>query len=1060
MRLWSKVLPIVAATALWVAAPAPVTAQQNGTVTGTVVDATSARPLESAQVFIPALNMGGLTNQQGRFLILNVPAGTHEIRVELIGYTPATESVTVQAGGTANVEFQLNSTALRLQELVVTGVAGETPRVKLPFSVEKVDFEDMPVPAPSAEGLIQGKVQGSKVVKGSGQPGNEASIMLRGPTSITGSQEPLIIVDGVITDNTMADIDALDVSSIEVVKGAAAASLYGSRAQAGVIQIQTKRGSGLATDESRVIIRNEYGTQSLEGEIALTGNHPYLMDGSQTGFIQTGGEGECAGSLTWQDLFNCGAPSLDNTAIGAITQGSPETTFQDNPFPGPLYDQVGRFFNPGEQYSNYAAVEGRTGSTNYRASFTNFKESGVLDYNNGFRRKNFRLNLDHQVFDNLDISLNTYYAQTEQDDPGGGFFSLTLMHKGADLLEIDPQTGRFIVGADPLSLEVNPLYQVRYLSDVDKRQRFMGSLFARFSPTDWFDLEANYSIDRSDFNQTIIEPLGYQGEVDSAPGKGDMTRSMNLSNDINASLTASFNHAFGDLTTRTKLRYLVEDQHSEGFSAFGDDFSVADVPVLQSTVGSKTISSSIQDVLSEGYFFISALDYQGKYIGDFLVRRDGSSLFGEDERWQTYYRGSAAWRLAQESWWPFDAIGEFKLRYSLGTAGGRPGFSAQYETYSVSQGIITPINLGNDKLKPEFATEQEFGVEMVLWDKVSTGVTYAKSVVEDQLLRVPLPAAAGFQSKWENVGELESNTWEAFLEASVIEDADKSLSFRLNFDRTRQEITSIGDVAPYRTGPGSEFYVRDGEPLGTFYGTGWVHNCAELPEGAPACSEFQVNDDGYLVWTGGDSWQNGISGGLWGTTDASGDYKWGFPVKAENEDGLNFVRLGQTTPDYNVSLGTNFRWKNLSLYALLDSEQGADIYNQTRQWAYRELRHGNTDQAGKADGLKKPFGYYQELYATNERSGEFVEDGSYVKLREMALRYTLDQDVLSNVFGGLGLRQATISLIGRNLKTWTDYTGYDPEVGGGWGGADAVGRIDTYQYPNFRSITAALELIF
>ncbi|MGD2071376.1 MAG: carboxypeptidase-like regulatory domain-containing protein, partial [Gemmatimonadota bacterium] len=493
----SSKLTLAVAAALWAGvAAAPAAAQQTGTLTGTVVDNTSARPLESAQVFIPALNTGALTNAQGRFLLLNVPSGTHELRVELIGYTPSTQEVTVTAGETTTVEFQLASTALKLQELVVTGVAGETPKVKLPFSVEKVDFQDMPVPSPSAEGLIQGKVQGAQVVRGSGQPGEEAEIMMRGPTSITGSQAPLIIVDGVITDNTMADIDALDVESIEVVKGPAAASLYGSRAQNGVIQIQTKRGSGLATDDARVIVRNEYGNQSLEGSIELTANHIYLMDAAQTGFIQEGAEGACAGPLSWQDLFTCGAPTIDDTN----GQGDPETTFQDNPFPGPVYDQIDRFFDPGEQYSNYVAVEGRSGSTNYRASFTNFKEGGVLDYNSGYDRKNFRLNLDHQVFDNLDISLNTYYAQTKQDDPTGGFFSLTLTHRGADLTAIDPATGRFVVGADPLSLEVNPLYQVRYQSDTDERQRFMGSLFARYSPASWFDLEANYSIDRADFN--------------------------------------------------------------------------------------------------------------------------------------------------------------------------------------------------------------------------------------------------------------------------------------------------------------------------------------------------------------------------------------------------------------------------------------------------------------------------------------------------------------------------------------------------------------------------------
>jgi hypothetical protein len=174
---------------------APAQAQSTGTVTGTVVDAASGRTLESAQVYIPSLNMGGLSNQQGRFLILNVPVGSHDLRVELIGYSGATESMTVTAGQTTTIEMRLAGTALRLQELVVTGVAGATPRIKLPFTVEKIDFTEMPVPAASADGLLAGKVAGVKVVSSSGKPGDAAQMMFRGPTSITGSQSPLVIID-------------------------------------------------------------------------------------------------------------------------------------------------------------------------------------------------------------------------------------------------------------------------------------------------------------------------------------------------------------------------------------------------------------------------------------------------------------------------------------------------------------------------------------------------------------------------------------------------------------------------------------------------------------------------------------------------------------------------------------------------------------------------------------------------------------------------------------------------------------------------------------------------
>jgi len=214
-RVLKRLLPFP--LALWLLAGTfteVATAQERGIVTGRVMDSSSGQALESAQVYLPALSLGALSNSQGRFVILNVPVGTHEIKVELIGYSPATQTVTVRIGETTDVDFGLNATALRLQELVVTGVAGETPRVKLPFTVEKLDLADLPVPASSAEGLLTGKVPGVRVVKPSGQPGTAAGILLRGPTTITGTQDPLIIVDGVITDNTLADIGSLDVESI------------------------------------------------------------------------------------------------------------------------------------------------------------------------------------------------------------------------------------------------------------------------------------------------------------------------------------------------------------------------------------------------------------------------------------------------------------------------------------------------------------------------------------------------------------------------------------------------------------------------------------------------------------------------------------------------------------------------------------------------------------------------------------------------------------------------------------------------------------------------------
>ena len=1046
---------------------APLAGQQ-GTVAGTVTDVATGQTLESAVVLLDDATSGQLTNTSGRYVFAGVASGSHQVTFRLIGYENLTLSVDVSPGETTILNAEMTSEALTMQELVVTGLARATPRVKLPFTVEKIDISDVPVPAVSAESYLTGKVPGVKVVRGSGQPGSTGSIMLRGATSINGSESPLIIVDGVITDAGFDDMAALDIESIEIVKGAAGASLYGSRAANGVIQIQTKRGGGFGgQDFSRLSLRNEAGQERLYGSIQLSQNHPWKTDANGN-LVDV--NGDVIPDLSDPDANN---PGLRGESVF--------TTFQDGVWPSdlPSYDQVDRVFDPGTFISSYGAVEGRQGATNYRGSFERGRETGVLStYNDGFTSNRFRLNVDHQVRDNLNVSISTSYFQGEQEDLGNPpFFSLTFMAPYVDLLRRDtttigerhcPANGCLYRNPDPLSNEVNPLYHFELIDNRDWPESLAAAINARWDPTSWMDVEGTFGFDRRIFRETNISPPGRE-TTEGGVTTGSLGKHQSHRQNVNVEVTASLTKAFGDLATRTRLRYLQEGQHFENFGASGSDFISADLPRLNNLdPESYSAYSYLSDITSEGYFLISALDYKGKYIAEGLVRQDGSSLFGANERWHTYYRSSLAWRLAQEEWWPLAGVNEFKLRWSLGTAGRRPGFSSQYETYSVGGGVIRPVTLGNKDLKPQRSTENEFGVDMVLFNKVSLGATYAATNSVDQLLSVPLPKAGGFTSQWQNAGELEANTMEFFLETPIFDTPTMGWNVRLNLDRTRHQITNLERPA-YRSG---FFYYRDGEVFGAFYGAKWATTCADLPVGVP-CEQFQVNDDGLMVWVGsGAGYTDGISSSLWGTDSKgqTGDdvFQWGMPVRMfaecesrrQGDQGCkDFLFLGNSTPDFNVSLTNSFRWRGLSVYALLDGEVGADIYNRTRQWAYRENRSGDQDQFGKSDDLKKPVAYYQRLYNTNAMNGWFVEEATFVKLRELSIRYAVNPDWFGSFLGGR-IHGLDINLIGRNLFTWTNYTGYDPEVGNGNGGSNAVGRVDSYQYPNFRTLTASLEIIF
>jgi hypothetical protein len=278
------------------------------------------------------------------------------------------------------------------------------------------------------------------------------------------------------------------------------------------------------------------------------------------------------------------------------------------------------------------------------------------------------------------------------------------------------------------------------------------------------------------------------------------------------------------------------------------------------------------------------------------------------------------------------------------------------------------------------------------------------------------------------------------------------------------------------------FYVRQGEAIGTFYGFQFAENCGHLPAGVD-CSQFEVNDDGYLVWIGGagssrNGWQTYTDAGgntqnWWGTTAPfsirGGALTWGTPFQAEDVDPISgeratFLPLGNTQPDFRLGLSNTVSWRSFSVYGLIESVQGFKVYNQPLQWATFQSYAGIMDQSGLPEAEQKPVGYYSRLYGVSglAPSSRFVEDGSFIKLRELAVRYRIGADPLQAVPVLRGFDGVTLSMVGRNLFTWTDYDGYDPETGRGGGGTGsaALARVDGYNYPPFRTFTFGIELNF
>ncbi len=1027
---------LLGALALGLLLPLGAAAQNTGSIQGRVLDE-GGQGVATAQVYLEGTSIGGVSAATGQYQLLNVPAGTYVVVVQRIGFTQTRqEGVVVTAGQATEVNFQLERRAIEIAGVVVTGVTEATSRASVPFTVSQVTSEQIPIPPTSATSSLQSRVAGARVI-GSGQPGAEQNIVLRTPTSLSRSNDPLIVVDGVIITGRTQDISNLDIESIEVVKGAAAASLYGSRAAAGVIQIRTKRGTSLPEGQTQLRWRSEYGTSEIMKPIDFATRHNFRMD-DQGNFLGSNGQ------------------IVSNRFLAATTPFG----FQDQEYPGPVYDHVDALFRPGDTQLHTLSIGSNTGGTSWLATAGFQNDEGPMRENNGYQRTDVRLNVDHRPRDDLSIAITASYMSSLRDElsgqDGGDFFAFIFTAPDVSLLQPDEDGTPYAFQPDEFGIRTNPLYHNYHNTNEWEASRALAGVDLRYRPVPWLGVDANLSYDRADRLYREFVPRGVKTPDRPEGGDGSSRRDSRYTEGINASAGLSTTQQIGDLQIRASARGLIEDEYNHRVDARGQDAAVGGIPDL-GTNRSVFILSDESTIRSQGAFLTTDMEYADRYLFSALVRRDGSSLFGADERWHNYYRVSGGWRMANESWWPFEQIGEFRLRYSRGTAGGRPNFSDRFEVFNVaSGGRLQLATLGNRELKPEKTTEQEFGLDIVAFGRLSLEMNYARQVTEDQLLNIPLPAMFGFNSQWQNAGTIEGNSIELEARFQVVENANLGWTIGVVADRSRAKITEFN--APcFTTG----FQYRcAGEEIGTMKIPAWAtrfeHITNQVSSGS--ASAFDVNDDGLLVAVGqGNTWRDGVSKNLWGTTvEVDGrSYDWGMPIIRVDDQGLrNTHVVGNGNADLNLGFSNQLRWRNFNLYGLVDTQIGGQVYNATHQRMSQWARSSLQDQHRKPEERKKPLNYYVAyLYDVNRDNSYWVEDADYVRLREMSLSYNLDASRVG-FLARSGLNQMTLSLVGRNLFIWTDYTGYDPAVG------SPINRLDSFAFPTYRTFTFSVDVQF
>ncbi|RYX99920.1 TonB-dependent receptor, partial [bacterium] len=632
---------------------------------------------------------------------------------------------------------------------------------------------------------------------------------------------------------------------------------------------------------------------------------------------------------------------------------------------------------------------------------------------------------------------------------GGVFFDIVLAEPDANLLQNNPIDNQPYY---PRALHFvgtynNPLYNLYKQDRDDKTRRWIGNYAFNAKIAKWATFDISHSIEIENYRFTQYSPKDSWTSTGGTPAtygmsytNGSLRKFSSESNSQNTQATLSLEHTFSDLTVRGKLSYLYENRKYEDFDVSSSQFKIKDIPTFDNFSTINNAGSSQETERAQNYFAILGLDFKDRYLFDGMFRYDGSSLFGSEARWNPYYRLSGAYRISKDVTIP--GIDELKVRAAYGTAGIRPGFAWQYETYNLSSGNTSPSQKGNTNLKPSKTAETEIGLNVDFLKKFSFEAVYAKSKTTDQFINVPLIAFLndGYTNQYQNAGTVKANTIELSLGAKWLKTPSFSWSSNIVFSRVRQKITEL-PIPPYlfgsTDGGGAQmFYVKEGETYGAMYGNDWVRSLEQMSQQLPAgktISDYEINSAGYVIAKGV---QGTLNEKAIKRLDASGAIWYG--------------KIGDGNADFNMGIANTFNYKGISLYFLLDVKKGGDVYNSKAQWITRDFRNAQMDMSNVPAGEKKTYDYFLNFYDVNNVNSYWVEDASYVKLRELAIGYTFPKKALAFAKGAI--KGISAKVVGRNLFTITGYSGYDPEVGSLRQPYDG-----TAKYPNFRNYAFSLS---
>jgi len=762
-RLVSGTLGAVAILFAVAAAPAQA---QTGVVQGQVLDGASRRPLDNAQVLVAGTGIGQLTNSSGNFLLLNVPAGEHTVQVTLIGYTEAEQTVTVSAGQTASVEFELTSTAISLNEIVVTGVGAETTRRALGTSVEVLSAEDFELaPVQSVDQLLQGRVAGATVNATSAQPGTGSLINFRGVSSVFGAQTPVIYVDGVRVDNdqstaagtggeqssALADLLTSDIERIEVTKGGAASTLFGSDAATGVIQIFTKKGTPGAP---RITARVERGVEMPELK--------YIFDMGLI-FPERVESGEITERFMRDLYFKNG--DVQNYYVG-VSGGTADVTYNVS---GRLEDRTGT--QPRDASTNYNIRGGLQAS---------LSDDFTLEFSGSYVRHNFeRLYNGSAIADPL----------TTFEVGDALFFSgASTLHEALDIFLL-PQIDEFV-------------------------NRFIFSAGTRWNIRDDLTFKMTLGTDNRNNQQRVYQPIGFTpGEPTGRLNRRDRSFT---SVSLDAGATYAWENASGSVgsSLTVGVQGFREDEsvingNGRTFALPGTfDFGAAAVI---------TAGESNVEVFNGGVYVDEQLSLWDKLYAGGGFRIDAGSSFGDNIDTEFYPKATGSYILSEDISLPL--VDELKIRGAYGQTGKFPGAFLKDRTFSATsfRGESAPrfANPGNEDLRPEKTSTIEAGIDAALWNnRIGLDFTAYEARTTDALFSVPRQPVTGQGTQQENVGEILNRGVEVALNLQLLNTQALAWSIGGTFQYNHNEVTDMGGVPEFNAEGGQKRVTGCWDPSG------------------------------------------------------------------------------------------------------------------------------------------------------------------------------------------------------------------------------------------------------